>query len=96
MFYEDGNIAEIKNYLKGKREGLYQQFNEVGKVIFEMHYKADKENGQVKIYYGNGNLRETGVYKNGVKEGPWMEYDMESKVIKKEVYKKGFLQNSSK
>ncbi|MBK7964026.1 MAG: hypothetical protein IPK10_01015 [Bacteroidetes bacterium] len=95
-FYEDGKLAETKNYVNGKREGLYQQLSENGKVIFEMHYKADKEHGQVKIYYANGNLRETGVYKNGRKEGPWLEYDTDSKVMKKEVYKNGFLQQNLK
>ncbi len=57
-----------------------------------MFYKADKENGGVKIYYSDGKIRETGTFRNGLKEGSWIEYNSQGGVVKNEVYRGGVLQ----
>jgi antitoxin component YwqK of YwqJK toxin-antitoxin module len=89
VFYEIGAVAEEKTYISGKREGLYRQYNDNGKLIFEMTYKSDKEHGPVKIYYADGTIRETGTFINGLKEGSWIEYDTRGGVVKNEVFRAG-------
>jgi antitoxin component YwqK of YwqJK toxin-antitoxin module len=42
IFYDDGSLAEIVNFLDGKREGNYKKYGVNEKILEDLNYKNDE------------------------------------------------------
>ncbi len=82
-YYINGQIAEKKNYVNGKKEGLSIWYSERGIVLKELNYKNDMFNGLSKYYDADGKLVAEGYYRNDKKHGVWM-YTENGKTKKKD------------
>ena len=74
VFYENGQLAEKSNYVKGKQEGLSTWYSEKGIVLKEFFYENDELHGMSKYYDNIGQLLAQGAYKRGRKHGVWKYY----------------------
>ena len=72
-------------YIKGKKEGEWEEFYKINTLISKGFYKNDMKEGIWHYNYKNGKLRSKGEYKNGLKDGQWISYDR-SGYIQKEFF----------
>lgn len=70
--YENGNTRIKENYKGGKREGLFQEFKEDGKLITKGEYLDDLKEGF--WYYEIENYKEEGNYRSGEPDSIWKAY----------------------
>ena len=87
IFYDDGSLAEVLNYVNGKREGNYKRYGVNEKILEDLNYKNDELHGEAIFYDGLGNIVSKGQYKNGLKSGIWKTYE-KGKIVKEETAKK--------
>lgn len=89
VFYESGKTAHEMSYKKGKKEGVVKEYNDDGRLIFEITYVNGVENGLSILYYTSGKLREKGAYKNGERDGKWINYNEDGTVAEEKIFVKG-------
>lgn len=76
MKYQGGILASIERLNRkdenGKKQGVWKEFYENGKIKSEKKYKDDLVDGYVKTYDSKGNLQNTEKFNNGkeVKNAP--------------------------
>lgn len=70
----------------GLKQGLSQQFDPKGNLVYEEHYVDDQLNGQRKIYGPKGNLLVLENYKNDRFEGDYINYDEQGNLTLKGQY----------
>ncbi len=87
VFYDDGSVAEILNYVDGKRDGNYKRFGVNEKILEDLNYKNDELHGAATFYDGLGNIILQGQYTNGLKTGIWKTYE-KGKIVKEETARK--------
>lgn len=87
IFYDDGSVAEILNYVDGKREGNYKRYGVNEKILEDLNYKGNELHGLATFYDGLGKIILQGQYTNGVKSGIWKTYE-NGKVVKEETARK--------
>ena len=75
VYYENGQIAEIKHYNNGKLEGTSIEYSENNVVLKEFVYVNDQLHGPSKYYNSKGELIIEGLYKNDKKTGIWKYYE---------------------
>lgn len=80
-------VAEITEYISGKKEGPYLKYFPDGKIMIEGNYSNNQLDGKYTVYYDDGTIEIDGKYLNGIKEGNWDYYDEEGKTISEEDYK---------
>ena len=69
IFWNDyGQPNSKKNYKEGKRDGLYEKFNN-GQLWYKANYKDNKKDGLEELYFKNGQVRERINYKDGKEDG---------------------------
>ena len=72
-----GNIIyELKD---GK--GIIKEYNNLGKLEFEVEYLNGERIGKGKEFWNDGKLRFEGVYLNGKRNGKGKEYYADGKLI---------------
>ena len=91
LLYENGKKESLENYLSGKKNGIWEKFNDKGTKIELLNYKNSKLQGEYRSFYDNGKLKETDIYYQDKKDKIWKYFDENEKVIKEEIYKKGTL-----
>lgn len=74
VYYENGQIAEKSNYVKGKQQGLSSWYSESGVVLKEFLYDNDELHGMSKYFDNQGQLIAEGAYNRGQKHGIWKYY----------------------
>jgi antitoxin component YwqK of YwqJK toxin-antitoxin module len=72
--YEDKLSRSTYEYLDGKRDGSYRQYNSDGKLIYFIQFKDDKYHGKYEHYLDNGNPYLIGQYENDKRVGEWKTY----------------------
>lgn len=74
----------IKRYVineeNQKKEGIYMEYDEEGKLIEEATYVADILEGERKIYYSNGQIQYLERYSNGQYEGKYQAFHENGKL----------------
>ena len=60
-----GVLATEENYMDGKREGLFREWNWNGNIKFECNYKDDKKHGSCKSWDSDGKIMSNKLYENG-------------------------------
>ena len=73
-YYENGQVAELQHYIKGKLEGESKWYSESGVVLKAFEYANGELNGPAKYYNFKGELVTEGHYKNDKKTGIWKYY----------------------
>jgi len=73
-YFENGNIFQKVNYIKGYISGERLMYFKNGKLKMELNYKRGRKNGLGKEYYPDGRLKTQGNYKNNKKVGIWKSY----------------------
>ena len=81
IFYKNGLLTEISNYVDGKLNGNRKRFGDDGKVTEDMTYDMGIVNGPAVIYDENGEVYARGNYEKGLKTGIW-EFKIDGKWIK--------------
>ncbi len=71
-YYKNGNKKRVENYLSGKLEGEYIEFDSAENVILQGEYFDDVRIG--KWVYNVGDIIEEGNYELGEKDGNWTHY----------------------
>ncbi len=72
--YAPDQVVEEGDYVSGKKEGIWKQYWNNGKVKSEITYKGNLQMGYAKIYYKNGTVSEEGIWLNGKWEGNYKYY----------------------
>lgn len=72
--FENGKSRIETNYVNGKREGIFKQFNKENILVYYIEYSNDKKNGIYKDFNDNGDLYEIGQYKQDKPVGEWKRY----------------------
>lgn len=73
-YYQNGNLKKTGNYINGKENGLFKEYNEDGSISIEYNMKNGEMNGAFKTYYENGQVKKTGSFLNGKGNGNFKEY----------------------
>lgn len=73
-YYQNGNLKKTGNYINGKENGLFKEYNEDGSINIEYSMKDGVMNGAFKTYYENGQVKKIGSFLNGKGNGNFKEY----------------------
>jgi antitoxin component YwqK of YwqJK toxin-antitoxin module len=90
LWFENGNINEVRSYKKGLKHGKWETYNIKGIKTAEAWYRHDKKDGIWKIWDENGVLRYEMPYSSGEKTGVWKIFDASGKVINERSYNADF------
>lgn len=74
IFYQNGKIKKTGNFINGKENGLFKEYNENGIISYEYIMKNGERNGLFKTYHDNGQLEMIGIYVNGEANGNFKKY----------------------
>jgi antitoxin component YwqK of YwqJK toxin-antitoxin module len=94
FYNKKGNIQNKINYLDGKKNGVYQHFDDDCVLIKEENYTFDVIDGVSKIFYSDSSLsliKKTIPYVDGRKEGIGYEYTIDGLITAITKYKKNFI-----
>jgi|GEM_PF-1926676 antitoxin component YwqK of YwqJK toxin-antitoxin module len=80
--YGNGKLAKVVSFTDFKKEGTEKGYYKTGVLEFEIPYKANKMNGNVKWYYPDGKLKSVTVFVND-NAGETTNYDENGNEIKK-------------
>jgi antitoxin component YwqK of YwqJK toxin-antitoxin module len=72
--YTDDQLVEEGSYVNNKKEGIWKQYFNNGKLKSIINYNANIPNGHVKFFYSNGNPLEEGNWIFGRWEGEYKYY----------------------
>lgn len=67
-------ILEEGNYVNNKKEDVWKQYYNSGKIKTELTYKNNKADGYAKFYYENGNVSEEGLWQSNKWVGAYKMY----------------------
>ena len=74
VYYDNGQVAEKRNYKNNKLDGKVSYFHENGKEMKIYIYNMGLLHGPAKFYNAKGVLDIEGQYKNDKKDGIWKYY----------------------
>ena len=81
------NLPDIHStglYIRGKKEGKWEEFYKINTLISKGSYKNNFKEGSWYYNHKNGQLESEGEYKKGLKDGEWIYYDESGVLLKKE------------
>jgi len=94
-YYENGNIRLNENYVKGERDGYYEESYYTGQVKEQGSYIYGKKDGPFFRYHENGLLSSKAFFVNGEKDGLYEEYRLDGSRVAQELRENGnYYQNS--
>ncbi|NNK88818.1 MAG: toxin-antitoxin system YwqK family antitoxin [Flavobacteriaceae bacterium] len=74
VYYNNGQLAEELNFIKGKLEGTSNYYTMAGVLMKRYHYENNELHGLSEHFDEEGNLQIKGRYKRGKKDGVWTYY----------------------
>ena len=74
IYYQEGGLAYVVNYVDGKRDGILTWFDKEGHKLSEVSYKRGLLHGREISYHTNGVIKHTVTYIDDKKEGFFKEY----------------------
>ena len=84
-----GRKTSEYSFTNGKKNGLYRNWHQNGKLYKEYTYINDKIHGLFRTWYDNGKLQEQVNYINGEMDGEYLFYSGNGVLMKKIVYNSG-------
>lgn len=89
-FFSNGQLKSRTNYQPksdgGKKDGVYEGFNEKGQLTTKGSYKDGKGDGPWEYYFNNGQIGKKAYYEDGKEVGLWEEYDSNGVISDKTNY----------
>ena len=86
----DGSTKIIGATINGKKEGLWIEYDDSGRLSSQKIFFHDSLSGEVVSYHDDGKtILSKGVLENGKEEGEWVIYYDSDKVAEKGRYKNG-------
>jgi antitoxin component YwqK of YwqJK toxin-antitoxin module len=82
-YFQNGQIKRKGSYNNGQLNGKWTNYNEDGKLVFEVEYKNDTLIGRFISWYSTGVIKEKGSYLNNRKIGSWIHYDQAGMILAK-------------
>ncbi|WP_428481018.1 toxin-antitoxin system YwqK family antitoxin, partial [Pseudomonas chlororaphis] len=74
-YHDNGKVAESYNWRQGKRvDGEYLEYDENGKLVGRITYRANLPDGPIISYYPDGKIKDSGQFVAGKKVGPSPSY----------------------
>lgn len=68
-WYHTGQLMEICNYTKGKKDGSFESWHDNGQMAIKCNYLRGKKYGLYKTWYRNGKMQEKCNYECDKKDG---------------------------
>jgi antitoxin component YwqK of YwqJK toxin-antitoxin module len=87
LYYKNGELWGIENFLDGKIEGECKLYHKNGQIYQIILYKKYRAMEILSCFDGNGNPLDKGTLKNG--NGTINEYDIDGTLIKQVNYVDG-------
>jgi len=84
LYFESGQISEIRSYDQGKMDGTWSTFNNEGVKIGMASYKENIKSGEWFIWDDTGTLRFEMHYTHGKKTGTWKMYNEKGELVSEE------------
>ena len=85
--YKNGNKV-IVNFIKGNKEGKYQEFkNNI--LVVKGYYANDEKVKKWTYYHDNGNIQSEGLFLKNYKNGEWISFDSLGTKISSQVFENG-------
>ena len=94
-YFENGAPKIITTYIDGKKEGLYMELDDYGKIVKMMNYHQDLRDGDYKEFNGSI-VKEERFYKNDKLEGRVRIFYPDGKIMEEGAYKDGTRHGISK
>jgi TonB family protein len=88
-YYLNGNLkmsGSFKDIKCAKKQGMFKNYFESGKIMSEEQYIDNKKNGKWIQYYENGIKDYESNYKDNIKSGIWIWYFDNGQISAKEKY----------
>ena len=81
-YYDNGKLAALAIYNKnGEKDGLYQEWNKDGVIVFEGEFKNGLRHGKLNKYYDNGKPKILQTFVDDKLNGVKKAYDAKGNVI---------------
>lgn len=90
-FFKKQPKYEVGMYKNNKKEGVFNTYDEKGRLALSIPYENDRKNGTEIAYDKNGKVVSTKEYKKGILNGKSTSFDKNGKVTKEEIYINGNL-----
>lgn len=96
-YYPDGTIKSEGDYVDGKKNGVFKEFDKKGKLVDIKQMMGDttmSSSSEIviielyKSYHPNGKIKLVGGINNGLKSGIYREFDENGELINGYIYKK--------
>jgi hypothetical protein len=71
MLHKNGKVYAKGQFVDGKREGLWEYFDEAGRLKASTHFKNDHFDGERAFYDEAGKIQEMQHWQAGKREGEW-------------------------
>jgi len=84
LYFESGQISEIRSYDQGKMDGTWSTFNAEGVKIGVANYRDNVKHGEWFIRDDAGTLRFEMHYTDGKKTGTWKMYNEMGELVSEE------------
>jgi antitoxin component YwqK of YwqJK toxin-antitoxin module len=96
IYYENGQLMNVKRYDKGKQNGWTESFYENGAPMAKIMYKDGEKIGHYWKKHKNGQIAYTGDYKENKRDGEWITMDENGDTTRIEKYEIGKLLKTKK
>lgn len=98
LYYPDGQVNIVENYIHNTYNGPYQSFFENGAPKQFGTFKDGQFEGELKTYYKEpaGRLKETIFLTNGVEDGAYKQYYPDGKIQTEGIYTNGLKEGEFK
>ena len=81
--FSDGSRYVRCTYINGKKDGLYEQWNEAGILVQQMEFKDGQHHGFVKTWNDYGTISSDQLYKFGDLDGEYDHIERGQRVVRK-------------
>ena len=98
LYYDNGQVKIVENYLEDQYNGPYQSFFENGSPKQLGSFKNGEFEGELKTYYEDppNQLKESVYFKGGIENGPFRQYHKNGQLEAEGTYKDGLRDGSFK
>src|ERR1041385_311298 len=90
-FTGSNKVQCTEEYRNGKKNGLYEEFYESGKLKFRTWYEDDTIRDSTYAYYDNGVLSSIQIFKKERKTGCWQKFSKEGKLYQEICFEDGLV-----
>lgn len=91
-----GASRKIVIFKNDTLEGLAQEYNTDGILVYEGQYVRGLKSGYWKLFYNNGNIKEQGYFYDGYKSGWWQLFELNGNLLEEANYSRNKISGYTK